>query len=99
PGSSGYFPMSAVRWLTPPREIATLVTDASERTFAAELWHFGKAPRKMAMELLRLAPGAYIMKVDGAPQTVKLDSSSRRVELTIPPAKLVKIHIEPAPFK
>src|SRR5690606_6678849 len=33
PGGALYFPMNAVRWLTPPRDIAALVTESSRKRF------------------------------------------------------------------
>jgi hypothetical protein len=53
------FPLMAVRWLTPPVDIAALVTDTSTSRFEAELFHFGDQPRRMAAELRLLAPGSY----------------------------------------
>ena len=35
PGHCGYFPLNAVRWLTPPREIAALVTATGRDRFTA----------------------------------------------------------------
>jgi hypothetical protein len=58
-GSFLVFPVNAVRWLTPPRDIAALVTRAGRDAFAAELFHFGAAPRAMGAELYLLAPGEY----------------------------------------
>ena len=39
--------------------IAALVTDSGRRSFAAELFHFGKAPRPLEAELFLLSPGEY----------------------------------------
>ena len=63
PGGVGYFPLNAVRWLTPPRNIAALVTDSGTRSFAAELFNFGSAARKMSAELYLLAGGEYNLTV------------------------------------
>ncbi|MFB3905066.1 MAG: hypothetical protein ACE15E_16570 [Acidobacteriota bacterium] len=38
PGSPLVFPLNAVRWLTPPRQIAALVTHSSHDRFSAELF-------------------------------------------------------------
>lgn len=53
------FPQMAVRWLTPPRDIAALVTRANRTHLEAELFHFGGESRSMAAELRLLAPGRY----------------------------------------
>ena len=59
PGDALYFPLNAVRWLTPPRDLAALVTTSSTDRFAAELFHFGKTPRAMSAELYLLKSGEY----------------------------------------
>jgi hypothetical protein len=67
-GHPAQFPMNAVRWLTPPRGIAALVTASSGQRFAARLFHFGDQPRAMSAELYGLKPGRYrmTMTADGA---------------------------------
>ena len=47
-GTAGYFPMNAVRWLTPARNLAALVTDAHPKGLTARLYHFGDTPRPEA---------------------------------------------------
>ncbi len=59
PGDARYFPLNAVRWLTPPRDIAVLVTDSGPKTLEAELFHFGEKPREMSAELYLLEKGPY----------------------------------------
>ena len=59
PGDPLYFPLNAVRWRTPPRDLAALVTDAGPDRLAARLFHFGAGVRAFAAELLWLKPGAY----------------------------------------
>ncbi len=96
------FPQMAVRWLTPPKGIAALVTEASTTKFAAELFHFGKEPREMSAELRQLNPGDYTasLVVDGKP--VKLPESAvkvakgryTRLSLTLPAGKLATLRIE-----
>ena len=49
PGTPDYFPLNAVRWLTPPRDIAALVHADKDR-LRAELFHFGEKDRPMAAE-------------------------------------------------
>ena len=60
--------MNAVRWLTPPRNIAALVTDSGTERFVAELFSFQKEPVKMSAELYLLAKGAYTLTI-AAPDT------------------------------
>ncbi len=99
----GYFPMNAVRWLTPPREIAALVTDARARHFAAEMFHFGAEPREMGAELYLLEPGEYTLSLldRGSNQTlhtqpVAAAGQPTRVYFDLPPRRLCVLTIEPA---
>lgn len=66
PGDAGYFPLNAVRWLTPPREIAALVTQSGRQSFEAELFHFGEEQRELAAELYFLTPGEYLFELASA---------------------------------
>ncbi len=75
PGGAGYFPLNAVRWLTRPRDIATLVTDSGTRSFAAELFNFEPAPRQISAELYLLANGKYDLTV-----AVKDGDSNKTIE-------------------
>jgi hypothetical protein len=59
PGDAGYMPLAAVRWLTPARDIAAMVTAVGTDRFTAQLFHFGTQPRPMAAELYLLAAGKY----------------------------------------
>jgi hypothetical protein len=71
PGSAGYFPLNAVRWLTPPRNIAVLVTESASGRFTAELFHFGEKKRPMSAEFNLLSRGKYELTIavrDGSPQ-------------------------------
>ena len=96
------FPQMAVRWLTAPKDIAVLVTEASATRFAAELFHFGKETREMSAELRQLNPGDYQAsltvdgKVVGLPkQEVKIEKGRyTRLALTLPPGKLATLRIE-----
>ena len=99
------FPQMAVRWLTPPKDIAALVTEASTTKFAAELFHFGKEPREMSAEFRQLKPGNYIasLSVNGHP--VKLTNAAfiidkghfPRLSFTLPAraASILTIHSLP----
>ena len=61
------FPQMAVRWLTPPQDIAVFVTKADRQSLRAEVFHFGREPREMKAELRLLQPGRYEarVRVDG----------------------------------
>jgi len=77
PGGLGYFPLNAVRWLTPPREIAVLVTDTGKDRLVAKLFHFGEKSRPMSAELYLLSPGDYGFELIP-------DTRTRRVERAEP---------------
>ena len=100
PGGGGYFPLNAVRWLTPPRDIAALVTQTGSDRFAAELFHFGDRPRKLTAELYLLAPGRYTLQIaakeDQPPPAARaFDVTGRttRVPLELPPRTLCTLRI------
>jgi len=97
PGGAGYFPLNAVRWLTPPRDIAALVTESGTDNFKAELFHFGRNKRAMSAELYLLKPGDYtlvIARKDAEGQTPlkthRFTVRGRRdqVSFELPPRKL-----------
>jgi len=71
PGDALYFPLNAVRWLTPPRDIAVLVTEAKANSFGAELFGFGERQRSMSAEFYLLEPGRYIL-------AIKINDSNRQ---------------------
>lgn len=94
PGDPLYFPINAVRWRTPPRELAALVTDSKPDRFAARLFHFGANPRAMAAELLLLKPGNYRFTLTEAAGgraiqngSFKKDATSATASFTVPPGK------------
>lgn len=102
PGGVGYFPMNAVRWLTPPREIAALVTQAGPRRFSAELFHYGTGPREMAAELYLLTPGRYTFSLmdQSARQTVDergltVTAQHTRVQFELPARRLCVARVRP----
>jgi len=100
PGGVGYFPMNAVRWLTPPRDIAALVTDNTTKYLKARLFHFGEKPRKMAAELYLLKPGAYDYTLSDGPKaaavgTVRVTGRRTRIEFTLPPRVTCALLIAP----
>ena len=102
PGDPLYFPINAVRWRTPPREFAALVTDSSPTRFAARVFHFGAAPRKLDVELLLLRPGDYRFTLVDAATGKSLQSGSvaassgrQTVALTLPPAVETILQVAP----
>ena len=63
PGDAGYFPINAVRWMTPPRDIAALVTETGRDRFQADLYHFGEKPLDMSAVFYLLDPGTYTFQL------------------------------------
>ncbi len=102
PGSGLYFPMNAVRWLTPPREMAAVVTDSGPDRFEAELFHFGTTERPMEAELYLLKPGAYTLSLtrasDGAvlyTEPFTMEGARTRVPLMLPSQTLCRLSVQP----
>ena len=95
PGSAGYFPLNAVRWLTPPRGLAVVVTDSGTAGFEAELFHFGQESRPMAAELYLLAPGAYAFSVEpgNVSQPFTVSGSRTRLAFELPPRQLCILRV------
>ena len=103
PGDPLYFPLNAVRWRTPPRDLAALVTDSAPDRFAARLYHFGAGERRLGAELLLLKPGAYRFAltetVSGKPMQsgdFKVSANARTLALRLPPQIPCSLRIEPA---
>jgi hypothetical protein len=95
------FPQMAVRWLTPPKDIAVLVTQASTDYLEAELFHFGDSPRAMKADLRLLAPGEYRVglmadeKPVGEATRVVITPGGRTViDVTLPARKLCVLRVE-----
>lgn len=97
PGDAGYFPLNAVRWRTPAKDLAALVTDSGTDRFAAELFHFGDTPRDLRMELLLLAPGEYRLRVDCGgdtkESTLAVAAPRPEVTVTLPGGQLAQLFI------
>lgn len=100
PGDGGFFPLNAVRWLTPPRNIAALVTEAGPASFQAELYVFDEQARVFEAELYLLAPGRYtasLLAADGATigdsWEVAVNGKRTRVRLALPPRQAVTLRI------
>ena len=103
PGSPDYFPLNAVRWLTPPRGIAALVSEQNRDELRARLFHFGEAGRPMGAEFYLLAPGAYTLTIaverQAAAETIEkqsIDVAGRRcrVSFTLPPRRPCVLHMK-----
>jgi hypothetical protein len=104
PGTPGYFPLNAVRWLTPPRNIAALVTEASRDSLSAELFHFGRQKRPMAAEFYLLKPGRYQLALtdrqsDPEQRVLKKEFAAAgprsRVDFTLPARCTCLLRIQP----
>ncbi len=101
PGGAGYFPLNAVRWLTPPRNIAALVTQADTERFTAELLHFGDGPRRISAELYLLSPGRYSFEIRPAgaatavkaPMPLSVTGRRTRISFDLPARKLCILSI------
>jgi hypothetical protein len=95
--------LAAVRWLTPPRQIAALVTATGTDEFAAELFHFGQQKRSMAAEIYLLAPGRYTLELcaaDGGtpirpPSPLAIRGPRTRIAFELPPGTLCALRIRP----
>jgi hypothetical protein len=96
-------PLNAVRWLTPPRAIAALVTRSGKEEFAAELFHFGGDPRPMGAEFYLLANGHYGFELLAtnagtkvlATGTVQVNSPRTQIEFTLPARQLCRLRVYP----
>jgi hypothetical protein len=103
PGKAGYFPLNAVRWRTPARNIAALVTKSAKDAFSAEIFHFGEHPRTMSAEFYLLTPGRYTFtlksKHNGKETTLIKEKLivrgwyNPKVPFKLPPQKLCTINI------
>jgi len=102
PGDAGYLPLNAVRWLTPPRDIAALVTESGTDHFGAELFHFGRKKRHITAEFYLLKPGDYKLTIvlkDAEGQTslrtheFTVKGLKNRVSFELPPRRLCLLHV------
>jgi hypothetical protein len=103
PGEAQYFPLNAVRWLTPPRDIAALVTDSGKDRFSAELFHFGPEKREMAAELYLLEPGTYGLRLSSGDDILlsepelRFQAATNRISFSLPPRRLAELTISKQP--
>jgi DNA-binding transcriptional ArsR family regulator len=104
PGGAGYFPLNAVRWLTPPRNIAALVTDSGTDRFSAELFNFQTSPVRISAELYLLVKGKYTLTI--ASKSVRgrtvlekkaftVRGPRARISFELPPQKLCTLVVAP----
>ena len=100
PGNGLYFPTNAVRWLTPPRDIAALVTDAREDGLEAELFHFGEAARHIEAELYLLKPAHYTFRIApkdgdaGQPHRFTVTGPRTRIAFELPPRQPCVLRVQ-----
>ena len=94
PGDAGYFPLNAVRWLTPPRDFAAMVTDSQSSRFKARLYQFGSAARTIDAELYLLRASTYAVTVTDAADKSELEHRSvvwkggpGRIQFQAPPQR------------
>jgi hypothetical protein len=99
-GNFEFFPLNAVRWLTPPRDIAALVTRSGRDRLTAEVLHFGDRPRPMQAEFYLLAPGSYRLTLTNAagkvvqePRVFPVTGPRTRISLDIPPGELCTLKV------
>ena len=91
-----------MRWRTPPRDIAALVTEASRDRFEALLYHFGAEPRDIQADLYLLKPGRYAMALipeHEAPlmdTTVDVEGTVKSLSFTVPPRIPCRLRLVPA---
>lgn len=100
PGSIVNYPLNGARWHTLPTEMAALVTQNQRAQFAAELFHFGAAPRSLAVSLLVLEPGRYAWRLSDAEEgdiakgEIEITSSARRLSLELPSRQLCRLWVK-----
>lgn len=101
PGDCGYMPLAAVRWLTPPRDVAARVTATGKDRFSAELFHFGPKPRAMGAELYLLAPGRYVGELrygegkrGGEPLAFSVTGARTRISFALPAQRLCTLEVK-----
>jgi hypothetical protein len=100
PGNPLVFPLNAVRWLTPPRNLAALVTASSTQEFAADLFHFGEHPRALGAEFYLLGQGDYSAvlteKATGrelSAQEISVKTPRTVIRFELPPGKLCRLQV------
>jgi hypothetical protein len=101
-GQFSVFPLNAVRWKTPPREIAALVTQSGRDRFAAELFHFGAETRSMSAEFYLLQSDRYTLQIfrpDHRPVAQRIPfrvtNPRTRVPFELPAQQLCRLRVVP----
>ncbi len=97
-GRLDYLPLNAVRWLTPPKDIAALVSSADANHFQAELYHFGNQTRTMAAEFYLLSSGDYTLTLTTQDRTIqrlriKRDHPRTTITIALPPRTLCTLKL------
>jgi hypothetical protein len=102
PDMSMYGQIAAVRWMTSPRQLAVMVTDADKHQLVAELFHFGEKPRKIPASLFMLANGKFHWQLvdiqDGKTNVIEegdlnRDQPASQVTFNLPSRRLCKFII------
>lgn len=99
-GDALYFPMNAVRWLSPARDFAALVLDAEPTHFRAELFYFGEGSRSLEAELYLLRPGSYQLRLTDetgtllSKQQMDLSTAPFRIPIELPPSRLCLFEVQ-----
>lgn len=98
PGDPLYFPLAAVRWRTPARDFAALVTESKRDGFSARLFHFGEEDRPLKAEFFLLDPGAYQWTLQDAAsiletQSFRVEGPRAQIALTVPPQRECEIEV------
>jgi hypothetical protein len=94
-GNYQIMPVFGVKWLTEPENIAILTDENSPERFAARLFHFGDAPRKMKVRFLNLRDGKYRWQIRGGKRNrITIDRENREIEFSIPSKELSYLIVE-----
>ncbi|HPF02553.1 MAG TPA: hypothetical protein PLV06_12855 [Bacteroidales bacterium] len=94
-GNYQIMPVFGVKWLTEPENIAILTEENSPERFAARLYHFGNAPRKMKVRFLNLRDGKYRWQISGGKKNrITIGRENREIEFSIPSKELSYLIVE-----
>ena len=100
PARGDYFPINAVRWLTPPGTLAALVNRIRKDQLLATLYNFEANNKKLDVELLLLDPGIYLLEISDDQgkilytRTVEIDQIPYRIEFIMPSRKVIELSIQ-----
>ncbi len=101
PGMVENFPLNGVRWHTEPRDLAVRVAVSRRDEFAADLFHFGPAPRSVEASLWLLEPGEYGWRLIAGDGSVAgegactVSPAARRIAFELPPGRLRRLQVKP----